>query len=78
MSRFAEITGLEREVEDLTERLEARKAVERAKATLQQALGLTEPEAFGWIQRTAMDLRLSMHEVARKVIDQGPDLGGSR
>ena len=78
MSRFAEITSLEGEVEDLTERLAARKAVERAKSTLQEALGLTESEAFGWIQRTAMDLRLSMHEVARKVIEQGPDLGNGR
>jgi len=74
MSRFAEITGLEREVDDLTERLEARKAVERAKSSLQQALGLTEPEAFGWIQRTAMDLRLSMHQVAQQVIEKGPRL----
>ena len=41
---------------------------------LQEALGLTEPEAFTWIQRTAMDLRLSMHEVARQVIEKGPEL----
>ena len=75
MSRFAEITGLEREVDDLTERLEARKAIERAKSTLQEALGLTEPEAFGWIQRTAMDLRLTMHQVAQQVIEKGPELG---
>jgi response regulator NasT len=74
MSRFAEITGLEREVEGLTERLAARKAVERAKAVLQESLGVTEPEAFGWIQRTAMDLRISMHEVATRVIEEGPDL----
>ena len=78
MSRFAEITSLEGEVEDLTERLAARKAVERAKSTLQEALGLTEPEAFGWIQRTAMDLRLTMHEVARQVIEKGPALGKRR
>jgi len=75
MSRFAEITGLEREVDDLTERLEARKAIERAKSALQEALGLTEPEAFGWIQHTAMDLRLSMHQVAQQVIEKGPELG---
>ncbi|MGH3457391.1 ANTAR domain-containing response regulator [Aeromicrobium sp.] len=75
MSRFAEITGLEREVDDLSERLAARKAVERAKSTLQEALGLSEPEAFRWIQRTAMDLRLSMHEVAIQVIEKGPELG---
>ncbi|MGI9085967.1 MAG: ANTAR domain-containing response regulator [Aeromicrobium sp.] len=74
MSRFAEITGLEREIEDLSERLAARKAVERAKSTLQEALGLSEPEAFRWIQRTAMDLRLSMHQVATQVIEKGPEL----
>lgn len=71
MSRFAEITELEREVDDLTERLAARKAVERAKSILQESLGLTEPEAFGWIQRTAMDLRRPMHAVARQVIEHG-------
>jgi response regulator NasT len=74
MSRFAEITDLEREIDDLTERLAARKAVERAKAALQEALGISEPEAFGWIQRTAMDLRLSMRQVAERVIEHGPDL----
>jgi AmiR/NasT family two-component response regulator len=76
LSRFAELTGLEREVTDLTERLAARKAVERAKAVLQESLGLTEPEAFGWIQRTAMDLRRSMHDVARQVIEHGPTIQG--
>jgi response regulator NasT len=75
VSRFAEITGLEQEVDDLTERLEARKAVERAKATLQESLGISEPDAFRWIQRTAMDLRLSMHQVASQVIEKGSDLG---
>ncbi len=73
MSRFAEIIGLEREVDDLGERLAARKTVERAKSVLQEELGITEPEAFGWIQRTAMDLRLSMREVAQRVLEQGPD-----
>ena len=56
-ARFAEITAVEAEVEDLTERLESRKAVDRAKGMLQTGLGLTEPEAFRWIQKTAMDLR---------------------
>jgi response regulator NasT len=73
VSRFAEIAQLEREVEDLTGRLEARKSVERAKALLQEALGLSEPDAFGWIRRTAMDLRLSMREVADRVIAEGVD-----
>ena len=60
LSRFAELSQLESEVADLTERLETRKAVERAKGVLQEQLRLTEPDAFRWIQKTAMDLRLSM------------------
>jgi two-component system, response regulator PdtaR len=76
VSRYAELTSLEREVTDLTERLEARKTVDRAKAELQKTLGLSEPEAFRWIQKTAMDLRLSMRQVADGVITHGPDLGG--
>lgn len=75
ISRFGEITALEKEVGDLTGQLETRKAVERAKSLLQEALGLSEPEAFSWIQRTAMDLRLPMLQVAQGVIDNGPNLG---
>jgi AmiR/NasT family two-component response regulator len=72
-SRFAEITALEREVEDLSERLAARKVVERAKVHLQESLGLSEPDAFSWIQRTAMDLRMTMRQVAERVLaDQAP------
>ncbi|HEY5980363.1 MAG TPA: response regulator [Microlunatus sp.] len=70
-ARFAEIKAVEAEVEDLTERLESRKAVDRAKGMLQTGLGLTEPEAFRWIQKTAMDLRKSMREVAEGVIEHG-------
>jgi response regulator NasT len=77
VSRFAEITGLEAEVADLTERIEARKSVERAKVVLQDRLALTEPEAFRWIQKTAMDLRLSMRQVADGVIEHGVDVAGS-
>jgi response regulator NasT len=73
MSRFAEIQVLEEQVEDLSERLATRKAVERAKGELQQQLGLTEPEAFRWIQKTAMDLRLSMRAVADGVLTHGID-----
>jgi AmiR/NasT family two-component response regulator len=77
LSRFAEITALEHEVGDLTEQLATRKAVERAKGLLQEALSITEPEAFRWIQRTAMDLRLTMLQVAQGVIDHGPELGSA-
>jgi AmiR/NasT family two-component response regulator len=74
LSRFAELSQLESEVADLTERLETRKAVERAKSVLQEQLKLSEPEAFRWIQKTAMDLRLSMRQVADGVITHGPGI----
>ena len=76
VSRFSEVTMLEHEVADLQERLETRKAVDRAKSVLQQQLELTEPEAFRWIQKTAMDLRLSMRQVADGVVTHGPGLAG--
>ena len=69
MARYAEIRAVEAEVEDLVERLESRKAVDHAKGLLMEGLGLTEPEAFRWIQKTAMDLRKSMREVADGVIE---------
>jgi two-component system, response regulator PdtaR len=67
-SRFAEIVALEREVSGLTERLETRKVVERAKGVLMTEHGMTEPQAFRWIQRTAMDRRTTMRDVAAKVL----------
>jgi AmiR/NasT family two-component response regulator len=77
MSRFAELTELEHEVSNLTDRLEVRKLVDRAKGVLQSSLSVTEPEAFRWVQKTAMDLRLSMREVAQGVIEHGPALGAA-
>jgi response regulator NasT len=74
LSRFAELQMLEAEVADLNERLETRKRVDRAKGVLQERLELSEPEAFRWIQKTAMDLRLSMRQVADGVITHGPDV----
>ncbi len=74
VSRFAELQMLEAEVADLTERLDTRKLVDRAKGVLQARLELSEPDAFRWIQKTAMDLRLSMKQVAEGVITHGPDL----
>jgi two-component system, response regulator PdtaR len=74
VSRFSELAHLEAEVAGLTERLETRKAVDRAKGVLQEQLQLSEPEAFRWIQKTAMDLRLSMRQVADGVIEHGPDI----
>jgi two-component system, response regulator PdtaR len=69
VSRFAEIAALEQEVADLHGRLEARKTIERAKGVLQSEHGLSEPEAFRWIQRRSMDRRASMREVAQAVLE---------
>lgn len=69
LARFEEIRAVEAEVADLSERLASRKAVDQAKALLQQGLGLSEADAFRWIQKTAMDLRKSMREVAEGVIE---------
>lgn len=74
VSRFGELSMLEAEVADLTERLAMRKAVDRAKGILQEQLQLSEPEAFRWIQKTAMDLRLSMRQVADGVVEHGPSI----
>ena len=76
VSRFTELAALEGEVADLADRLETRKAVDRAKGILQKDLGLTEPDAFRWIQKTAMDLRLSMRQVAEGVVEHGPGGAG--
>lgn len=70
MSRFEEISALENEVADMKEQFATRKLVERAKSLLQTKMGLTEPEAFRWIQKTSMDRRLSMREVAEAIINQ--------
>lgn len=72
VSRFGELSALEREVTDLAGRLEARKLIERAKGLL-QGRGLSEPDAFRWIQRAAMDQRRSMRVVAQNVVDAGAE-----
>jgi AmiR/NasT family two-component response regulator len=71
-SRWAELKALEGEIADLGERLETRKAVDRAKGILMTRLKLSEADAFRWIQKTAMDRRLGMREVADAVISQMP------
>jgi AmiR/NasT family two-component response regulator len=70
LHRHREIAALESEVADLTDRFETRKRVDRAKGLLMTRMGLSEPEAFRWIQKTSMDRRLTMREVADAVIDQ--------
>ncbi len=70
VSRFTELRALEAEIADLSLRLETRKLVDRAKSALQTKYGLTEPAAFRWIQKTSMDRRMSMQQVAQAVIDE--------
>ncbi len=69
LGRFQEIKAIEEELASLEERFESRKIIDQAKGILQKDLGLTEPEAFRWIQKTAMDLRKSMRDVAEGVIN---------
>ncbi|MBB5156533.1 ANTAR domain-containing response regulator [Saccharopolyspora phatthalungensis] len=69
VSRFTEVQALEAEVADLTERLEARKTIERAKGLLMSKHNLSEPESFRWLQRTAMDRRTTMKAVAQAVLE---------
>ncbi|BCJ63287.1 ANTAR domain-containing response regulator [Polymorphospora rubra] len=71
LSRYSEIAALESEVAGLTDRLETRKVVERAKGALMTTYGMTEPQSFKWIQRTAMDHRMTMREVAERILAEG-------
>lgn len=68
LSRYDELTTLEREVLDLRDRLATRKLLERAKGLLQARHGLDEAAAYRWVQRTSMDRRMTMREVAELVI----------
>ncbi|UQN13771.1 ANTAR domain-containing response regulator [Gulosibacter sediminis] len=70
LARHQQIVALEREVADLAERFETRKLVDRAKGLLTDKMGLSEPEAFRWIQKASMNRRLTMQEVAQAVVEQ--------
>ncbi|MDQ1290203.1 MAG: two-component system, response regulator PdtaR [Actinomycetota bacterium] len=81
LSRHSEIAALEAEVADLADRFETRKLVDRAKGLLQSKFKMSEPEAFRWIQKTSMDKRLTMREVAAAIIASAGDgaaKGGAR
>jgi response regulator NasT len=81
VSRFQEVRALEAEVSDLRDRLEVRKLLDRAKGLLQSEHGLSEADAFRWIQKTSMDRRISMRDVAQAVLDRamaGPDDGDGK
>lgn len=70
ISRYEQIRALEKEVSSIKEQFETRKLVDRAKSLLITKMGLSEPEAFRWIQKTSMDRRLSMREVAETIVKQ--------
>jgi response regulator NasT len=82
LARYEELRALEEEVQDLDERLEARKLVDRAKGLLMDRYGMKEADAFRFLQKTAMDKRLKVAEVARRVVageidsPEGPGSGG--
>lgn len=74
VARYAQMAALQLEVSDLSERLETRKLIDRAKGVIMKVMNISEPDAFRWIQRTAMDRRVSMKEVAEAVLNPaGPD-----
>ncbi len=70
LSRHEELVSLEAEIADLSDRLETRKLMDRAKGLLQSIMKLSEPESFRWIQKASMDRRLTMAQVAKAVIEQ--------
>ncbi len=72
VSRFAELNALQSEIGDLRDRLAMRKLLDRAKGVLQATRGMTEPDAFRWIQKTSMDRRMTMRVVAQELIDSQP------
>jgi response regulator NasT len=77
VSRFQEVAALAGEVGTLKERLEVRKLLDRAKGKLQTEQGMSEPDAFRWIQKTSMDQRLAMRAVAERILEGGMVPGGA-
>ena len=69
LSRYQQLLALQDEISDLTERLETRKLVDQAKGILMKAMNLSEPEAFKWIQKSAMDRRVTMKEISLAILD---------
>jgi AmiR/NasT family two-component response regulator len=69
LGRFAELAALERDVEDLQSRLEARKTIDRAKGRLMDDHSLAEQDAWRFLQQQAMANRVKIDEIARRVVD---------
>ena len=73
VARWQQMRQLEQQVADLRERQEAREVVDRAKHLLEARLGLSEPEAFAWLRRAAMDGRVTLAEVAADIVANPPE-----
>jgi AmiR/NasT family two-component response regulator len=68
LARWRQIQDLQGQVEALGDRAKAREEVERAKAVLQERFGLSEPEAFSWLRKAAMDRRVTLSEAATALL----------
>jgi AmiR/NasT family two-component response regulator len=68
IGRFREMQSLNGEIDALGEQLEIRKTLDRAKGVLMDKYNLSEADSFGFLQRSAMNLRLTMHAVAGQVV----------
>ena len=68
LARWRQIQDLQGKVEALGDRAKAREEVERAKAVLQERFGLSEPEAFSWLRKAAMDRRVTLSEAATALL----------
>lgn len=75
MARFQHEQGLRRELAEARSELAGRKVIERAKGLLMQRQGLSEPEAYEKLRRTAMDKGLKVAEVAQRILDVADLLG---
>ena len=73
VARWEQMRQLEHQVAGLRERQEARAVVDQAKRLLEGRLGLTEPEAFAWLRRAAMDKRVTLAEVAAEIVAVPPE-----
>ena len=79
IGRFQELRALEEEVSNLQDMVEDQRWIGRAKGVLMDELGLKEHEAFSWIRSTAMQERVKMREISRRIIEDGlrPENAGS-
>jgi response regulator NasT len=68
LGRFKELQVLNGEIEELGEQLEARKTIDRAKGVLIDQHGMSEADAYGFIQRGAMNHRTTMRKVAEMIV----------